>query len=104
MNKNKLKHEFVKKNGYNTDVTVNYETRPIAETSPFREVGIQRTYFMETRNVEELNILNEHVKKEMIVQLAELLYENGFIHTFDVTTLSEGTTKVIMKMKVQKLR
>ena len=63
MNKNKLKHEFVKneKNGFNTYVVVNYET------SPFREVGIQRTYFMETRNVEELNILNEHVKKEMIL-------------------------------------
>jgi|32_taG_2_1085360.scaffolds.fasta_scaffold00081_47 hypothetical protein len=99
MNKNKLKHEFVKKekNGFNTDVVVNYET------SPFREVGIQRTYFMETKNVEELNILNEHVKKEMILELAELLYENGFIRTCDVTTLSEGTTKVIMKMKVQKL-
>lgn len=108
MEGNKLKHSFVKKDKLPSDFInewrnhINNHPQPfIIETSTreWETIAISRTV---PRQFTELVGTMENLKRDMVMEIAQILYEGNFIEIVENRDYLDFQTRIIMRLNVER--
>ena len=108
MEGNKLRHSFVKKDKLPSDFInewrnhINNHSQPfIIETSArqWETIATSRTF---SRDLTEIGGTIESFKREMVMEIAQILYEGNFIEIVENRDYLDFQTRIIMRLNVER--